>query len=422
MRRLLSIAAIVLGLVTVCMPPALAEKRVALVIGNAAYRNTTPLANPKNDAADVAAALKTLGFETILETDLDKRAMDDAFRRFARLARESDAALFFYAGHAMQYAGVNYLMPTDAKLQDEADLQWEMSRVDDVIADLARARNIRIVVLDACHDNPLADRLRMALPAERSALIERGLRRVERTHGLITAFATQPGQTAKDGVGGDRNSPFTSGFLKHVATPGIEAGILFRRVAQEVSRATAGRQLPELSISLLGEFYFAGAAAVGPSAPSLSQPVPIGPCASAEAHWRSAETMGSLAAFEDHLARFPTCAFAGLARAKIDELKKPKTSIALPNVPDQKQTGTPAVPVAPSSGAAWDRLCSGRWEPAPSGVGFVCVSDIGAKPSVVRTESPAVSTIHPRSSAWDRLCSGRWEPSPSGVGSVCVRR
>jgi uncharacterized caspase-like protein len=183
--------------------------------------------------------------------------MDEAFRRFARLARDTDAALFFYAGHAMSFAGVNYLMPTDARLQDEADLPYEMAKVDDVISDLARARNVRILILDACRDNPLVERLRMNLPATRSAAVARGLERIERPQGIIAAFATQPGQVAGDGVG-TRNSPFTSALLKHIATPGVESGTLFRRVAGDVYRATSGKQLPELQISLLGEFYFAG--------------------------------------------------------------------------------------------------------------------------------------------------------------------
>jgi formylglycine-generating enzyme required for sulfatase activity len=254
-----------------CLSPAHAEKPVALVIGNSAYRNTVPLPNPRNDATDIAAALKGLGFETIFETDLDKRGMDDAFRRFARAAREADAALFYYAGHGMQFAGANYLMPVDAQLRDEADLPYEMAKLDDVLADLSRVKNIRLVILDACRDNPLADQLRSNLPASRSAAISRGLARLEKAQGMITAFATQSGQTAADGAAGTRNSPFSAAFLRHVATPGLEAGQLFRRVAADVNEATGRKQLPELSISLLGEFYFAGLPKTGESKPDRDQ-------------------------------------------------------------------------------------------------------------------------------------------------------
>src|SRR5437660_98559 len=140
-------AAMLLGLDIV---PGHAEKRVALVIGNSSYQGAPVLANPRNDAIDMGATLKSMGFDTIVATDLDKRGMDEAFRRFARLARDADAALFFYAGHGMQFSGTNYLMPVDAKLKDDTDLPYEMAKVDDIIADLARAKNIRLVILDAC--------------------------------------------------------------------------------------------------------------------------------------------------------------------------------------------------------------------------------------------------------------------------------
>jgi uncharacterized caspase-like protein/TPR repeat protein len=369
---------------------AAAEKRVALVIGNAAYRNTTPLPNPKNDASDVATALQVLGFETILETDLDKRGMDDAFRRFARLAREADAALFFYAGHGMQFAGSNYLMPVDAKLQDETDLSYEMARVDDVIADLARARNIRILILDACRDNPLADRLRASLPADRSAIMERGLRRPERTHGLITAFATQPGQTAKDGVHGERNSPFTSGFLKHVSTPGMEAGMLFRRVAQEVSRATGGRQLPELSISLLGEFYFAG-------------PGPRGPHNDASHVWSVIQATTSLAVLEDFVRQFGDTPFGSMARARLTELRKSQTAAfpGPPATPPAVVTPPPAPTAPPSDSAAKP--------PLPAGA-----STLAGLPQPASPPSPISSTTNLRA-----LEIGPAEPRDTTPATEC---
>ena len=120
--RLAAAIACVIFLSWLGILPGHAEKRVALVIGNSAYQSAPPLPNTKNDAADMATALKSVGFDTIVATDLDKRGMDDAFRRFARLARDADAALFYYAGHGMQFAGANYLLPIDAKLQDEADV------------------------------------------------------------------------------------------------------------------------------------------------------------------------------------------------------------------------------------------------------------------------------------------------------------
>jgi hypothetical protein len=335
--RLLAAFACALSLICAGTTSGHAEKRVALVIGNAAYRATTPLPNPKSDATDMAAALEKLGFQTIVATDLDKRGMDDTFRRFARIARDADAAVFFYAGHGLQFAGTNYLMPIDAKLQDEADVPYELAKVDDVIADLARARNIRIVILDACRDNPLAERLRTNLPVSRSAGLSRGLARIERTQGLITAFATQPGQVAADGIG-THNSPFTAALLKHIATPGIEAATLFRRVAQEVNQATGGKQLPELSVSLLGEFYFAGQ-----GAGSIASPVPAPPN-EAERVWTVVKDTSSVAVLEDFIRRFGDSIYGTLARVRIDELKKaaalpPPSSAAPPGASPQGRTG-----------------------------------------------------------------------------------
>jgi tetratricopeptide (TPR) repeat protein len=229
-------------------------KRVALVIGNAAYTHTQALANPKNDAADMAAVLTRLGFTVIFEQDLNKQGMDDTFRRFAREVKSADAALFYYAGHAMQFEGVNYLMPVDAKLADEADVPYEMAKLDDVVADMARMSGVRIAVLDACRNNPLEEQLKRSVASTRGIAPTRGLARIARPEGLIVAYATQSGNVAADGTG--RNSPFTGALLKNIETPGLEVGTLFRRVMGAVKQETGGKQHPELSVLFDGEFYF----------------------------------------------------------------------------------------------------------------------------------------------------------------------
>jgi uncharacterized caspase-like protein len=331
--RLLAPFACAVMLMCLAALPVHAEQRVALVIGNSSYQGTAPLANPKNDAADMAAALRAVGFETIVATDLDKRGMDEAFRQFARCTRDADAALFFYAGHGMQFAGTNYLIPVDAKLQDEADLPYELTKLDDVIADLSRAKHIRVVILDACRDNPLAERLRTNLPASRSPAISRGLARIERSQGLITAFATQSGKVAADGFG-TRNSPFTRALLKHIATPGIEAGTLFRRVAQDVNQSTGGKQLPELSVSLLGEFYFAGQGSATVTVP--------GPSNEAERAWAAVRDTTSIAVLEDFIRRYGDSIYGTLARERMDELKKKQAAAAAPpNQPIQPAGASP---------------------------------------------------------------------------------
>ncbi|MBR1324866.1 MULTISPECIES: caspase family protein [Bradyrhizobium] len=307
-----------LGLLAGWLSPdtASADTRVALVIGNGAYTSTAQLPNPSHDAEDVAASLKRSGFEVIQGIDLRQADMQDLTIRFARAASRADVAIFYYSGHAMQYNGVNYLMPVDATLTDEADLK-RFVRVDDIVNDLQQAKNLRILVLDSCRDNPLAETLKRS--ATRAASIGRGLSKVEAPRGTIVSFSTQSGQTAADGVG--RNSPYTAAFLKHIEEP-QEIGDVFRDISSDVYDASGKTQLPELSLSIIGKFYLNGPVSVT-IAPAAPQAAPrADPCASAEAHWKAADTIGTVSAFEDHLTRFSSCSFASLAKARIEGLKQ----------------------------------------------------------------------------------------------------
>jgi uncharacterized caspase-like protein len=252
LRSRLVLALCILATMLACSE-AFAEKRVALVIGNAAYQNTARLANPANDAEDVAAALTRVGFEVIFERDVTKRSMEQALARFSRAAHQADVALFYFAGHGLQDRGRNYLMPVDAKLEDEFSLNFEMTRLDDVLTSLGQAQGVKILILDACRRNPLVERLARSTTT-RDFYGTRGLARVDATRGMLVAYSTQADQVATDGTG--RNSPFTAALVRQIDQPGLEIGALFRRVATDVNRATKGQQLPELSVSLLGEFYF----------------------------------------------------------------------------------------------------------------------------------------------------------------------
>jgi hypothetical protein len=220
-----------------------------------------------------------------------------------------------------------------------------MIRVDDVVADLQQAKNLRILVLDACRDNPLADELKRSLGATRAMSLQRGLAKIDTPSGMIVAYATQAGRTADDGTG--RNSPYTAAFLRHIEAQ-EEIGTVFRRISADVYAATRQNQLPELSLSLIGEFFLRGKLET-----SMAPPVapPPDPCAAAGDHWRSAEAIGTIAAFEDHVNRFPRCAFAGLAKAGIDHLKNRIAAVAPPVVPLQaeppKQASPPSVASAP---------------------------------------------------------------------------
>jgi len=227
--------------------------RVALVIGNSNYLGFPKIPNPRNDAEDLAAELKNLGFDVLLGIDLKRADMEDIFIRFAKKAREADAALVFYAGHGLQHQGINYLAPVDAKIDDEADLR-RLFNLQDVIADLQGAGHVRILIVDACRDNEVVQQLAKRLPATRSTAFTRGLAAVSGADGTLIAFATQPNKVAQDGQG--RNSPFTASLLKNLPTPGLELRTLMTRVRAEVVTTTQGEQRPEVWDSLVGEFTF----------------------------------------------------------------------------------------------------------------------------------------------------------------------
>ncbi len=255
MKKLLSLVAVAAAIAFAVIGGSVgawAERRVALVVGNSNYKSPgISLPNPRNDAEDVSAVLKTLGFEVKTTVDASKRDMDLALADFARRATDADAALFFYAGHAMQFQGRNYLMPTDAELEDEISVRYQMVGLQDVTAALDRANGVKIMILDACRNNPLANRLQGALRGLSSPT--RGLARIDKTQGMVVAYATAADEVAQDGQG--RNSPFTAALLKRLQEPGLEIEMMFRRVAADVNAQTGGRQRPETTISLLSEYY-----------------------------------------------------------------------------------------------------------------------------------------------------------------------
>ena len=299
-------------------PAANADRRVALVIGNGSYVNANQLPNPRNDAEDVGLALKRLGFETIVGVDLDQSKMQQMTIDFARAARESDVALFYYSGHAMQFAGVNYLMPVDAKLTDEADLR-RMTRVDEIIEDLKQAKSLRVLILDACRDNPFAEELKRSIGRARAFSLQRGLAKIDAPEGVIISFSTQAGQTADDGSG--RNSPYTTAFLKHIDDQD-EIGSVFRRISKDVYEATAKKQLPELSFSMIGEYYFRAPPESSTPAVQPEQTVSSPPTSeSASEAWKAAKESESIQVLEAFIARFDGSFYAEMAKARLSELK-----------------------------------------------------------------------------------------------------
>ena len=244
-------------------------RRVALVIGNSAYQNVPQLANPHNDADAVAQSLRNIGFESVTLThDATREKLINALRAFASDAENSDWAMVYYAGHGMEVGGVNYLIPIDARLEVDRDIEYEAVPVSQVLRAADAAKKIKLVMLDACRDNPFAPRKTDA-PAAIAATEStagraiasrsthgRGLAEVKVSGATLVVFAAKDGQVALDGEGG--NSPFAVAVVQRIATPGVEINKVFRLVRDDVMEATAGRQEPYTYGSLPGkeDFYF----------------------------------------------------------------------------------------------------------------------------------------------------------------------
>jgi phosphate transport system substrate-binding protein len=249
-----------------------AGKRVALVIGNAAYQHAGELANTKNDATDMAAALKGHGFQVIDGFDLDKPALERKIRDFAAALVGAEVGVFFYAGHGMQVSGQNYLVPVDAQLKTPSALDFEMVRLDLVQRTMEREAPTNILFLDACRDNPLAPNLARAM-GTRSTDIGRGLAAAESGIGTLISFSTQPGNVALDGTG--RNSPFAGALIRHMSSSNDDLSAILIGVRNDVMRETQRRQVPWEHSALTGRFYFnpnADSPAGRPNAPAPPAP------------------------------------------------------------------------------------------------------------------------------------------------------
>ena len=225
-------------------------RRVALVIGNAAYKHTDPLSNPSNDARAVATSLRRIGFQEVIDgTDLDSEKLAGKVRDFSRALKGADLAFFYYAGHGVQVNGLNYMMPVDAKMAEESDVYAETVELNDVLKHMERQAKTNIIILDACRNNPLQRNLSRSM-GTRSAAASQGLAEVRSGVGTLIVFATQPGNVALDGA--DQHSPFTAGLLKHIETPNIDIAIMLRRVRDDVIDNTKGQQVPWEHSSLRG--------------------------------------------------------------------------------------------------------------------------------------------------------------------------
>jgi len=235
--------------------PALAENRVALVVGNASYRNIPTLANPASDATLMASTLMALGFKLVgggAQIDLDKTALDRAIRTFGSQLQGADVGLFYYAGHGLQVRGTNYLVPVGANPAREADVDFELEDLTLVLRQMeASGTRLNLVMLDACRNNPFGGRGLRA--------VDSGLAQLRAPEGTLISFATQPGNIARDGD--DGHSPYSRAVAQTIQRPGIGVFDVMNQVGLAVKRATGGQQQPWVSSSPIdGSFYFAGAA------------------------------------------------------------------------------------------------------------------------------------------------------------------
>jgi uncharacterized caspase-like protein len=323
MNRLALVFAVAVGL-TAGMGTALAEKRVALVVGNSSYTSTAPLRTPANDAADVASALDRLGFDVIRGIDLDYAGMREKVKLFSERLTGADVGLFYYGGHGIQVSGKNYLVPIDAKLSAASDLDFIAMDLDLVLRNMERETPTNIVFLDACRDNPLVANLAKSM-GTRSSTITRGLARVESGVGTLIAFATQPGNVALDGTG--RNSPFAAALLKVIERPGVPISDVMISVRRDVLRDTENRQVPWDHSSLTGQFYFAASASVAPAPVATAAPAAKATTADLVqpnlelAFWDSIKNEKNPRLFEAYLNRYPNGTFAEIAQVVLQDVK-----------------------------------------------------------------------------------------------------
>jgi uncharacterized caspase-like protein len=295
--------------------PAHAAKRVALIIGNSAYQNVPPLSNPINDAATMAATLKNAGFDVVdSRHDLSAIETRRALRDFSDAARDAEIAVVYYAGHGMEVDGANYLIPVDAKLERDTDVFDEAFSLDRVLVAVEPAKQLRLVILDACRDNPFAKNMKKTVALR---AIGRGLAKIEPTSpNTLIAYSAKAGSTALDGDA--KNSPFTIALAKHLTTPGLDVRRAFGFVRDDVLKETGNRQEPFVYGSLGGDDVALVPAPARAATPA-SEPAP-NPQADARRDYELALQIGNRAAFTAFLAQYPDGFYASLAKLQLDKV------------------------------------------------------------------------------------------------------
>ncbi|MFN4153790.1 MAG: caspase family protein [Paracoccaceae bacterium] len=364
LRRVLVVVVILLSGLT----PALAEKRVALVIGNSAYSNATALANPRNDARALAEKLTSMQFTVMLHEDLDGQSFRVALGEFSEAALHADIAMVFYAGHGIEMAGQNYLIPVDARMRSESTAQFETIPLEQVLESVRGAKKLGMVLLDACRDNPFANSMQRK---DGTRAVRRGLSPVpvDGERGLIISFAAEAGRTADDGD--TRHSPYTEALLETIDLPGMEVNRLFRAVRAKVREKSGGRQvpieyaqLPDEDIYLVGASSASSPVPVPPPAPVV-EPAP--PAEDPLLIYIQASARRDLAGLEDFMRRYPDHLRVPDAQRLVAQLREETswTATQAADTAEGYEAFLAAYPQGDNATRAQERLAALRPPPAP---------------------------------------------------------
>jgi uncharacterized caspase-like protein len=322
MRIVAALLSVLVG-VLFTVTTASADRRVAFVVGNGAYKAVPALPNPTIDSKAMASALRNVGFEVVEGNNLTRDTMTAKLLEFGQKAQGADIAVFYYAGHGIAVNGTNYLLPIDADLKSEMDVKLGAAiNIDVTLEQTMGDAKVKLVFLDACRDNPFANKIRAGAKT-RSVNVATGLAEMKSAEGTLIAFATGPGQTAQDGQAGT-NSPFTRALLAHITQPGAEIQQAMTKVRAQVNDETRKEQLPWGHTNLIGAVYLnptgapATATAAAPAAPVATAP------AATEAEiefWRSVKDSNKPEELNAYLTNYPGGQFRSLALARIAALQ-----------------------------------------------------------------------------------------------------
>jgi uncharacterized caspase-like protein len=300
-----------------------ADKRVAFVVGNGAYKNVTPLPNPPIDAKSMAGVLRNAGFDVVEGINLTRDKMTERLLEFGKKTQGADVAVFFYAGHGVAVGGTNYLLPVDADIKSEMDVKLGNAiNIDVTLDQTMNDAKVKLVFLDACRDNPFANNIKNSA-GTRSVSVQKGLAEMSSGEGTLIAFATGPGQTALDGQEGT-NSPFTRALMANITQPGVEIQQAMTQVRAQVNEETNKGQLPWGHTNLIGAVYLnpvaatAGAAAVAVNTPAAT----TSPASDVELEfWRSIKDSNKPEELNAYLTNYPNGQFKSIALARIASLE-----------------------------------------------------------------------------------------------------